>query len=87
MNVSAVMESSIDGRAAAEDFLQSQHISDPPGDLGQREEPVIVHIKGSPQPPSASQFPGSPAIRKILIDFLPVNYSICHLAECCDVNI
>ena len=81
------MEGSIDRRAAAEDLLQSQHISDPPGHLGQGEEAVIVHIQGSPQPPSASQFPGGPAIGKVPVYFLPVNYSICHLAECCDVNI
>ena len=82
MNISTVMESSIDGRPTVENLLQSQNISDASGDLSQREEPVIIHIQGSPQPPSASQASRGPGIGKVLVDFLPVNYFLCHVLWC-----
>ena len=76
MNVPAVMESSVDCRPAVEDFLQCQDVSHPPGDLSQGEEPVIIHVQGSPQSPSLSEISRGPAIGQVTVDFLPVNYFI-----------
>ena len=82
VNISAVMEGSIDRRAAVKYFLQSQNISDPPGDLGQGEEPVVIHVQGSPQPPPPSQSSRGPGVRKVGVYLLPVDCFIWPHVQC-----
>ena len=72
VDVPTVMEGSIDGRATGEHFLQSQDVPDPPGHLGQGEEPVIIHVQSSPQSSPPAEVSLGPSIGQVLVDSLPV---------------